>query len=137
MRKMKTECSSGEECSSRGRPERHEEPNSSTTSSLPPYHHHSLHPKIWMISVACNAAVNTLPYSIDSITNGNFEGDQSVVENRSIGSSPPRCEHKCFGCSPCEATQVPTTNSGRVRVQYSNYEPEGWKCKCGPSFYSP
>nr|GEW68344.1 gypsy/Ty3 retroelement polyprotein [Tanacetum cinerariifolium] len=52
-----------------------------------------------------------------------------------MGSSPPRCEHKCYGCSPCEATQVPTTRE--VRIQYSNYEPEGWKCKCGPALYSP
>ncbi|XP_076924486.1 polygalacturonase-like [Bidens hawaiensis] len=62
---------------------------------------------------------------------------ESVVENR-IGSSPPSCEHKCYGCSPCEATQVPTIG-GRVNVsiQYSNYELEGWKCKCGPTLYSP
>ncbi|PWA70837.1 hypothetical protein CTI12_AA285410 [Artemisia annua] len=52
-----------------------------------------------------------------------------------MGSSPPRCEHKCYGCSPCEATQVPTTRD--VTIQYSNYEPEGWKCKCGPALYSP
>ncbi|KAL8252497.1 hypothetical protein R6Q59_036190 [Mikania micrantha] len=56
------------------------------------------------------------------------------IENR-IGSRPPSCEHKCYGCSPCEATQVPTTT--RVGIQYTNYEPEGWKCKCGPTFYSP
>ncbi|RDX80616.1 EPIDERMAL PATTERNING FACTOR-like protein 3, partial [Mucuna pruriens] len=56
-----------------------------------------------------------------------------------IGSSPPSCEHKCYGCSPCEAIQVPSTSSRRshLSVQYSNYEPESWKCKCGPSFYSP
>ncbi|KAK3013461.1 hypothetical protein RJ639_009769 [Escallonia herrerae] len=53
-----------------------------------------------------------------------------------IGSRPPSCEHKCYGCMPCEATQVPTT-AGRVGVQYANYEPEDWKCKCGPTFYSP
>lgn len=57
---------------------------------------------------------------------------------RKIGSSPPSCEHKCYGCIPCEAIQVPTTNRrSHVGVQYTNYEPEGWKCKCGPSFYSP
>ncbi|KAI3670546.1 hypothetical protein L1987_87884 [Smallanthus sonchifolius] len=43
-------------------------------------------------------------------------------ENR-IGSRPPSCEHKCYGCSPCEATQVPTTS--HVGIQYTNYEPEG------------
>ncbi|KAL9662988.1 hypothetical protein QQ045_027825 [Rhodiola kirilowii] len=53
-----------------------------------------------------------------------------------IGSSPPICDGKCYGCSPCEPIQVPTITS-RVGLQYANYEPEGWKCKCGPSFYSP
>ncbi|KAI3463258.1 hypothetical protein Pfo_019921 [Paulownia fortunei] len=57
-------------------------------------------------------------------------------EINKIGSSPPSCEHKCYGCMPCEAIQVPTTTS-LVGVQYTNYEPEGWKCKCGPAFYSP
>ncbi|GLU22399.1 hypothetical protein SLE2022_384790 [Rubroshorea leprosula] len=52
-----------------------------------------------------------------------------------IGSSAPSCERKCYGCTPCEAIQVPTTS--HVGLQYANYEPEGWKCKCGPSFYSP
>ncbi|KAK4267273.1 hypothetical protein QN277_024073 [Acacia crassicarpa] len=56
-----------------------------------------------------------------------------------IGSTPPICEHKCNGCSPCEAMQVPSTSRqhNHMRVQYANYEPESWKCKCGPSFYSP
>ncbi|TKY48276.1 EPIDERMAL PATTERNING FACTOR protein 3 [Spatholobus suberectus] len=56
-----------------------------------------------------------------------------------IGSSPPSCEHKCYGCTPCEAVQVPSTSSRRshLGVQYANYEPESWKCKCGPSLYSP
>ncbi|PWA66167.1 Xanthine/uracil/vitamin C permease [Artemisia annua] len=35
-----------------------------------------------------------------------------------MGSSPPRCEHKCYGCSPYEATQVSTTRD--VRIQYSS-----------------
>ncbi|KAI9102950.1 hypothetical protein K1719_023389 [Acacia pycnantha] len=56
-----------------------------------------------------------------------------------IGSTPPICEHKCNGCSPCEAMQVPSTSRqhNHMGVQYANYEPESWKCKCGPSFYSP
>ncbi|OMO70738.1 hypothetical protein CCACVL1_18679 [Corchorus capsularis] len=56
-----------------------------------------------------------------------------------IGSTPPSCEHKCYGCSPCEAIQVPAITSKRshLGLQYANYEPESWKCKCGPSFYSP
>ncbi|OIT01096.1 PREDICTED: EPIDERMAL PATTERNING FACTOR-like protein 6 [Nicotiana attenuata] len=62
--------------------------------------------------------------------------DMNKEEKKMIGSSPPSCEHKCYGCMPCEAIQVPT-NTGRVGVQYTNYEPEGWKCKCGPAFYTP
>lgn len=58
---------------------------------------------------------------------------------RKIGSVPPSCEHKCYGCTPCEAVQVPSTSSrnSNLGLQYSNYEPESWKCKCGPSLYSP
>ncbi|WOG99138.1 hypothetical protein DCAR_0518486 [Daucus carota subsp. sativus] len=52
-----------------------------------------------------------------------------------IGSRPPRCEQRCNGCSPCEAIQVPTNH--HVGIQFTNYEPEGWKCKCGKSFFTP
>ncbi|KAE8700702.1 EPIDERMAL PATTERNING FACTOR-like protein 3 [Hibiscus syriacus] len=70
-----------------------------------------------------------------TIKEENGERESKVV----LGSSPPNCEHKCYGCTPCEAIQVPTTTSTRIHVdlQYANYEPESWKCKCGPSFYSP
>ncbi|KAJ9179353.1 hypothetical protein P3X46_011153 [Hevea brasiliensis] len=67
-------------------------------------------------------------------------GEEAYAKGLSkIGSSPPSCEHKCFGCTPCEAIQVPTTskNHSHLGVNYANYEPEGWKCKCGPSYYSP
>ncbi|PSS20796.1 MEPFL3 like [Actinidia chinensis var. chinensis] len=53
-----------------------------------------------------------------------------------LGSRPPNCEHKCGGCKPCSAIQVPTTTD-HLGVQYANYEPEGWKCKCGTSFFDP
>ncbi|XP_052176389.1 EPIDERMAL PATTERNING FACTOR-like protein 2 [Diospyros lotus] len=59
-----------------------------------------------------------------------------LVGKRMMGSSPPNCEDKCFGCTPCEAIQVPATATG-WGVQYANYEPEGWKCKCGHSIYTP
>ncbi|KAI3789809.1 hypothetical protein L2E82_02613 [Cichorium intybus] len=50
------------------------------------------------------------------------------AENK-IGSNPPSCEHKCYGCIPCDATQVPAIGGYvGVAVQYSNYEPEDWKC---------
>ncbi|XP_004486842.1 uncharacterized protein [Cicer arietinum] len=65
--------------------------------------------------------------------------DREIEISSKIGSSPPSCEHKCYGCTPCEAIQVPSTSSRRshLGIQYANYEPESWKCKCGPSFYSP
>ncbi|RDY01228.1 EPIDERMAL PATTERNING FACTOR-like protein 3, partial [Mucuna pruriens] len=53
-----------------------------------------------------------------------------------LGSTPPRCEHKCGGCTPCDPIQIPTNND-LVGVQYANYEPEGWKCKCGNSYFNP
>ncbi|KAK4257800.1 hypothetical protein QN277_007338 [Acacia crassicarpa] len=53
-----------------------------------------------------------------------------------LGSIPPRCEHKCRGCAPCDPIQIPTT-SGWLGVQYTNYEPEGWKCKCGTAYFNP
>ncbi|KAK2645321.1 hypothetical protein Ddye_020516 [Dipteronia dyeriana] len=53
-----------------------------------------------------------------------------------LGSIPPSCNHKCQGCEPCEAIQVPAT-SDQMGLQYANYEPEGWKCKCGTFFFNP
>ncbi|KAF3439626.1 hypothetical protein FNV43_RR17904 [Rhamnella rubrinervis] len=53
-----------------------------------------------------------------------------------LGSRPPSCEHKCEGCLPCDPVQIPTTTD-HVGVQNANYEPEGWKCKCGASFFNP
>nr|GMC61522.1 epidermal patterning factor-like protein 3 [Ipomoea batatas]GMD11966.1 epidermal patterning factor-like protein 3 [Ipomoea batatas]GMD86271.1 epidermal patterning factor-like protein 3 [Ipomoea batatas] len=55
-----------------------------------------------------------------------------------LGSRPPNCEHRCGRCKPCVAIQVPTTSSrGHMGVQYANYEPEGWKCKCGTAVFEP
>ncbi|KAL2327221.1 hypothetical protein Fmac_020648 [Flemingia macrophylla] len=54
-----------------------------------------------------------------------------------LGSTPPRCEHKCGCCIPCDPIQIPTTNNDLLGAQYANYEPEGWKCKCGNSYFSP
>ncbi|XP_027337834.1 EPIDERMAL PATTERNING FACTOR-like protein 3 [Abrus precatorius] len=85
------------------------------------------------------------PYTIESRKGfmGIQDGSETMQEAHDrvskIGSSPPSCEHKCYGCVPCEAIQVPNTSSrhSHLSIQYANYEPESWKCKCGPSFYSP
>ncbi|MCO5603898.1 hypothetical protein L7F22_058052 [Adiantum nelumboides] len=78
------------------------------------------------------------------------------IEKR-MGSRPPLCSNKCNACNPCEAVQVPTpllrpsrskpgpkkkvstASDPRtfVHVEYSNYQPEGWKCKCGSLIYNP
>ncbi|ONK80959.1 uncharacterized protein A4U43_C01F23720 [Asparagus officinalis] len=61
---------------------------------------------------------------------------ERLKEMARVGSRPPNCEHKCWGCEPCMAIQVPTTTD-QLSPQYANYEPEGWKCKCGSTFYNP
>ncbi|XP_022731406.1 EPIDERMAL PATTERNING FACTOR-like protein 5 [Durio zibethinus] len=53
-----------------------------------------------------------------------------------LGSRPPNCQRKCGRCTPCVATQIPAT-SEKLGTQYTNYEPEGWKCKCGSTFFNP
>lgn len=69
--------------------------------------------------------------------NGNGNGDEKGYKILSkLGSIPPNCAQKCRDCKPCVAVQVPKTK-GRLGVQYANYEPEGWLCKCGTSFFSP
>ncbi|CAL0322083.1 unnamed protein product [Lupinus luteus] len=89
---------------------------------------------------------SSLPYNKESQKGSMVTEAMSVIEKEAydrgvnrIGSSPPNCEHKCYGCTPCEAIQVPSTNNMHIKLslQYTNYEPESWKCKCGVSFYSP
>ncbi|XP_026447252.1 EPIDERMAL PATTERNING FACTOR-like protein 2 [Papaver somniferum] len=53
-----------------------------------------------------------------------------------VGSRPPSCVHRCEGCNPCAAIQVPT-RTDQLNLQYANYEPEDWKCKCGNAFFDP
>ncbi|XP_028778370.1 EPIDERMAL PATTERNING FACTOR-like protein 3 [Neltuma alba] len=88
-------------------------------------------------------APQSSPYKTSEPTNKTMlkEEEEEEYERRgagNVGSSPPRCEHKCYGCTPCEAIQVPSiSRRSHLAIQYANYEPESWKCKCGPSFYSP
>ncbi|KFK38740.1 hypothetical protein AALP_AA3G154700 [Arabis alpina] len=52
---------------------------------------------------------------------------------RRIGSRPPSCDNKCYGCEPCEAIQVPTISSiPHLSPHYANYQPECWRCHCPP-----
>ncbi|CAF2127517.1 unnamed protein product [Brassica rapa subsp. narinosa] len=58
---------------------------------------------------------------------------KEMEKGRIIGSKPPTCEKKCYGCEPCEAIQVPTISSPpHISTQYTNYQPEGWRCHCAP-----
>ncbi|KAH7279045.1 hypothetical protein KP509_37G002900 [Ceratopteris richardii] len=73
-----------------------------------------------------------------------------------MGSRPPFCSNKCKECSPCEAVQLPTpfrpyknrpAKKGANRaasddrplfhLDYANYQPEGWKCRCGSFIFNP
>ncbi|KAJ9167971.1 hypothetical protein P3X46_019557 [Hevea brasiliensis] len=67
---------------------------------------------------------------------GAYRSEQTYRGLSRLGSRPPSCEHKCEGCIPCSAIQIPATND-RKRLEYANYEPEGWKCKCGSTFFNP
>ncbi|KAL6838710.1 hypothetical protein ACP4OV_031424 [Aristida adscensionis] len=57
-----------------------------------------------------------------------------------LGSRPPCCERKCGGCAPCRAVQVLAgagAEGARRRPQCANYEPVGWKCRCGAAVFDP
>ncbi|KAK1358480.1 Epidermal patterning factor-like protein [Heracleum sosnowskyi] len=98
-------------------------PQTTTTTSSPP--------PLPQLEAAGSSRTEQKPEA-ETRTN---KSDQGVGAQEVIGSRPPRCEHRCNGCSPCEATQVPTNH--HIGIQFTNYVPEGWKCKCGPSFFSP
>ncbi|XP_010262058.1 PREDICTED: EPIDERMAL PATTERNING FACTOR-like protein 6 [Nelumbo nucifera] len=69
-------------------------------------------------------------------TGGILVNEEAIKSLSTLGSRPPNCQRKCGRCTPCQAIQVPTTTD-HLGVQYANYEPEGWKCKCGTSFFNP
>ncbi|KAI4321075.1 hypothetical protein MLD38_034496 [Melastoma candidum] len=73
-------------------------------------------------------------------------GAREVVGQSVIGSSPPRCERRCRGCTRCTAVQVPVARQvvwGHSVAYYargddiSNYKPMTWKCKCGDDLFNP
>ncbi|GAV81407.1 hypothetical protein CFOL_v3_24862 [Cephalotus follicularis] len=65
-----------------------------------------------------------------------YENEETYRGFSRLGSRPPNCVHKCGRCFPCYAIQIPATTE-HIGLQYTNYEPEGWKCKCGTSFFNP
>nr|XP_004513488.1 uncharacterized protein LOC101495520 [Cicer arietinum] len=73
---------------------------------------------------------------IQDVPTTNFETTQNEEALSRIGSRPPRCEHKCGECIPCNPIQI-IHNNKQQHLQYTNYEPEGWKCKCGTSYFNP
>nr|BAV31383.1 OsEPFL1 5C-3 [Oryza sativa f. spontanea] len=65
-----------------------------------------------------------------------------------LGSSPPSCYSKCYGCSPCVAVQVPTLSAPSVPAAaaqdaaplvatFTNYKPLGWKSQCRDRLFDP
>ena len=88
--------------------------------------------QVFSLSTLVPDRLLSLPTSLSvSLTTFRAGMKRSGVE---MGSRPPSCRRKCEGCVPCAA--VPTS-AGPVHLQYANYEPEGWKCQCGPSFDNP
>ncbi|GMJ08081.1 hypothetical protein like AT4G37810 [Hibiscus trionum] len=82
------------------------------------------------------------------------EDEEEEILRGRIGSRPPRCERRCSSCGHCEAIQVPidpqVRNGGNKNisrlsfdaayargVDYSNYKPMSWKCKCENSIFNP
>ncbi|KAL6627270.1 hypothetical protein ACP70R_030996 [Stipagrostis hirtigluma subsp. patula] len=70
---------------------------------------------------------------------GGEEGEKQELSR--LGSRPPCCKRKCGECEPCKAVQVRAGAeegaAGRLRPQCANYEPVGWKCKCGAAVFDP
>ncbi|CAO2161416.1 unnamed protein product [Urochloa humidicola] len=65
--------------------------------------------------------------------------EQEEQLSRLPGSRPPCCERKCGECTPCTPVQVRAgAAEGRLRrPDCANYEPVGWKCKCGAAVFDP
>ncbi|XP_074288692.1 uncharacterized protein LOC141613848 [Silene latifolia] len=104
-----------------------------TCRLLPSPNHHTFQQPGTIVSlspVSVEASYSSLQESEETGAGGSYRGIDKV------GSRPPNCEHKCDSCYPCLAIQVPTITS-HLGIQFANYEPESWKCKCGPSVYSP
>ncbi|WCJ40793.1 hypothetical protein M5689_021699 [Euphorbia peplus] len=51
-----------------------------------------------------------------------------------IGSSPPKCEKKCKGCTPCTTILVRTPP---IMPKAADYYPVVWKCTCKGHIYDP
>ncbi|CAL4978379.1 unnamed protein product [Urochloa decumbens] len=71
---------------------------------------------------------------------GHVEEGQQL--SRLPGSRPPCCERKCGACTPCKPVQVRAGAAERRsgddrRPECANYEPVGWKCKCGAAVFDP
>jgi hypothetical protein len=84
---------------------------------------------------ACSCADDRPVRFVQQIVGGgNGEHEQQQLSR--LGSQPPFCERKCGGCTPCTAVQVRAAE-GQLRPQCANYEPVGWKCKCGAAVFDP
>uniref|UniRef100_J3MTZ0 Epidermal patterning factor-like protein n=1 Tax=Oryza brachyantha TaxID=4533 RepID=J3MTZ0_ORYBR len=83
---------------------------------------------------------------------GGGGGEEEEEEKVRLGSTPPSCYSKCYGCSPCVAVQVPTLSAPSVPAArsggggddaaplvatFTNYKPLGWKCQCRDRLFDP
>ncbi|KAF0906315.1 hypothetical protein E2562_009685 [Oryza meyeriana var. granulata] len=117
------------------------------------------------------ASASRLPPPRHLPPGGNGGGEVVVAgeyeEKVRLGSSPPSCYSKCYGCSPCVAVQVPTLSAPSVPAAaaaaakrsshpaavaasthgngddaplvatFTNYKPLGWKCQCRDRLFDP
>lgn len=71
-----------------------------------------------------------------SSVNGDLKEKKTV-----LGSKPPQCVNRCFGCRPCRATLViPPHHKGGLREsseEDESYYLLSWRCKCGNKLFHP
>ncbi|WCJ42162.1 hypothetical protein M5689_022988 [Euphorbia peplus] len=67
---------------------------------------------------------------------GHLYNPGSIVNKLEIDSSPPTCENKCQGCTPCTrvAAPVPPSFHSEPNDESGNVV---WKCSCGGHLYNP
>ncbi|KAI9117572.1 hypothetical protein K1719_011738 [Acacia pycnantha] len=84
----------------------------------------------------------TLPFP--SISEGSDSGEGMKEKKVVLGSRPPGCMNKCFGCNPCRAALAISARHRSEMAEESvgqrdreGYYHLSWKCKCGNKLYEP
>ncbi|XP_028753929.1 EPIDERMAL PATTERNING FACTOR-like protein 8 [Neltuma alba] len=78
-----------------------------------------------------------------SNSDGSDSAEDIKQKKLALGSRPPGCFNKCFGCNPCRATLVISSRhksdmAPSVRQKdHEGYYLLSWKCKCGNKLFEP